>query len=410
VRKPYALAATAALTCTCMFLPAVGAASAATPSSAPAVAPGSTVPDQDPFYAAPADIASYTPGAIVAGRPVPGVNLFGIQVPVNAWQISYRTNDSHDQAELAVTTLVVPKTAWTGSGPRPVVSLQTPEDSVGTRCAPSYQIASGQDVQDAALGTQLLLANWAVAVPDFEGPKSVFLAGPQAGHAVLDGIRAVKQFNTAGIGSANPWALDGYSGGAEATGWAAQVQPSYAPEVKLAGAALGGTPSDPAAVASYIDGTAFAGFEFAAAYGIAAEFPEAGIAGLLNSRGQQDFASIKGTCELNILPAFLFRELSQDTTAADPLGVPSVAAVLRENTLGKAAPATPVYDYHADTDEIVPVGQDDTLAKDWCARGGTVQKVRDLLGEHVEEVAARAVSVEVFLASRFAGKDPATTC
>jgi hypothetical protein len=305
---------------------------------------------------------------------------------------------------------VVPKAAWTGAGKRPVVSLQTPEDSVGTSCAPSYQIATGQDVQDAALGAQLLAANWAVAVPDFEGPKSVFLAGPQAGHAVLDGIRAVKAFNTAGVGSANPWALDGYSGGAEATGWAAQLQPSYAPDVKLVGAAIGGLPSDPAAVGRYIDGTAFAGFEFAAAYGISTEFPEAGIAGLLNAKGRQDFASIKGTCELNILPAYAFRKLNEDTSVADPFSVPSVAAVLRTNTLGTAAPATPVYDYHADTDEIVPVGQDNTTVDNWCAAGGTVDKVRDLLGEHAEEVAFRAVSVEIFLANRFAGKPADNDC
>ncbi|SEG77141.1 Secretory lipase [Actinacidiphila yanglinensis] len=408
MRKPCALAVTAALACTCMFLPAAASASAAAPAAT--TAPGSTVPDQDPFYAAPGNIASYAPGAVVDSRPVPGVNLFGIDVPVNAWQISYRTNDSHGQPELAVTTLVVPKAAWTGSGPRPVVSLQTPEDSVGTSCAPSYQIATGKDVQDAALGAQLLLANWAVAVPDFEGPRSVFLAGPQAGHAVLDGIRAVKAFGTAGIGRDNPWALDGYSGGAEATGWAAQLQTSYAPEVKLAGAAIGGLPSDPAAVGSYIDGTAFAGFEFAAAYGIATEFPEAGIDGLLNSRGRQDFASIKGSCELTILPSYAFRRLNEDTTAADPLAVPSVAAVLRANTLGAAAPATAVYDYHADTDEIVPVGQDNDAVSGWCAAGGTVEKVRDLLGEHVEEVAARAVSVELFLADRFAHKPAPDNC
>lgn len=408
MRKPLALATTAALTCLCLVLPAAGATASAAPATA--AAPGSVVPDQDPFYAAPANIGQYAPGQVVASRPVPGVNLFGIQVPVNAWQIAYRTNDSHDQAELAVTTLVVPKSRWTGSGPRPVVSLQTPEDSLGTQCAPSYQIATGTDVQDAALGAQLLLANWAVALPDFEGPKSVFLAGPQAGHAVLDGIRAVKNFDQAGIGPANPWALDGYSGGAEATGWAAQLQPSYAPEVGLVGAAMGGTPSDPAAVGRYIDGTAFAGFEFAAAVGVGTEFPESGITGLLNSTGRSDFAKAAGTCEISLLATFPFRRLNQDTVASDPFSVPSVAAVLRANTLGATAPATPVYDYHADTDEIVPVGQDNTLTHAWCAGGGTVQKVRDLLGEHVEEVAARAVSVELFLAARFAGWSPSSNC
>jgi hypothetical protein len=410
VRKSLVIAATTVLTCTWAILPAAAAASAAPAAPAASVAPGSVVPDQDPFYAAPANIADLTPGQLVASRPVPGVNLFGIPVPVDAWQVSYRTSDSHGAPELAVTTLVVPKAAWTGHGPRPVVSLQTPEDSVGTQCAPSYQIATGTDVQDAALGAQLLLAGWAVALPDFEGPKSVFLAGPQAGHAVLDGIRAVKSFGTDGVGATNPWALDGYSGGAEATAWAAQLQPSYAPDVRLVGAAMGGTPSDPAAVARYIDGGPFAGFEFAASYGVAAEFPEAGINGLLNSNGQRDFAALKGQCEASILLGFAFKRLANDTVPSNPLAVPSVAAVLKADTLGTAAPSTPVYDYHADTDEIVPVGQDNTMVRAWCGRGATVQEARDLLGEHVEEVAARAVSVELFLAARFAGARPSSSC
>ncbi|MEU5883046.1 lipase family protein [Spirillospora sp. NPDC047279] len=48
-----------------------------------------------------------------------------------------------------------------------------------------------------------------------------------------------------GIGKSNPWTLNGYSGGANATGWAAQLQPAYAPDVTLKGIAMGGTPADP---------------------------------------------------------------------------------------------------------------------------------------------------------------------
>jgi hypothetical protein len=36
----------------------------------------------------------------------------------------------------------------------------------------------------------------------------------------------------------------GYSGGAIATGWAAQLQPTYAPELAFVGAVAGGTPAD----------------------------------------------------------------------------------------------------------------------------------------------------------------------
>jgi Secretory lipase len=413
MRTFLASAATAALACALALLPAAAggaAASAAPRPSTAAPAPGSVVPDQDPFYTAPANIGDYQPGQVVGSRPVPDVKVAGVSVPLDAWQISYRTNDSSDNPELAVTTLVVPEIPWLGGGSRPVVSLQSAEDSLGTACAPSYLIATGGDEEEIGLSAEHLLANWAVAYPDFEGPKSVFMAGPQAAHAVLDGIRAVRNFDTDGIGPSNPWALDGYSGGAEATGWAAQLQPSYAPDVKLVGAAIGGTPSDPAAVAQYMDGGAFSGFEFAAAYGIATEFPQAGIQGLLNSRGQQDFTKIDGECEITILGQFAFRTLNQDTTVTDPLAVPSVATVLQQDTLGVTAPSTPVYDYHANTDEIVPVGQDNTLVSNWCRDGGTVQEVRDAIGEHSEEAVARETSVQQFLSARFAGTTPTSSC
>ncbi|MFE9428549.1 lipase family protein [Kitasatospora sp. NPDC006697] len=403
--SPAAALLAALATCGALLLPLAAPAAAGS-----AAVPGSVPPDQDPFYAAPVDLGSYQPGQVVAGRPVPRPMLDWIPMPVDVWQIAYRSNDSHDRPELAVTSLVVPKAAWTGPGARPVVSLQSPEDSLGTQCAPSYLLATGQDNQDAALGVELLAANWAVAIPDHEGPRSVFLAGPQEGHAVLDGIRAVRNFAADGIGAANPWALTGYSGGANATGWAAELQPGYAPDVHLVGAAIGGTPAAPPAVASYLDGGPFAGFEFAAAYGVAAEWPESGITGLLNSRGQQDFAALRGSCESAVLNRFAFRRLAEDTTVTDPFGVPSVAAVLRQDTLGSRAPAVPVYDYHADTDEVVPVGQDDQLVADWCAKGATVQRERDLLGEHVEEAAARETAVSLYLAARFAGEAAPGSC
>jgi Secretory lipase len=381
-------------------------------SAAGAPVPGSVAPDQDPFYTGPAEIASYAPGQIVATRkftPKSGPSASS----VDAWQISYRTNDSHDQPELAVTSLLVPTKAWTGTGSRPVVSVQAAEDSTGTQCAPSYGLSSGTGVaalSSASFASPVINKNWAVAMPDFEGPKSVFMAGIQAGHAVLDGIRAVRKFNTDGIGTANPWALNGYSGGAEATGWAAELQPSYAPEIKLAGAAMGGTPGDPAAVARSLDGGLFSGFEAAATVSLAAEYPEAGIAGLINAQGAVALQNAHGKCVTDLLLGFPFKKLADYSTVPDPLSVPSVAAVLRKNTLGSTAPATPIYDYHANTDEIVPVAQDNALTKAWCSHGATVQTVRDAVGEHALEALVRGNDALSFLADRFAGKNPTSTC
>ncbi|NKZ04241.1 lipase family protein [Actinomadura latina] len=369
---------------------------------------GSVPPDQDPFYSAPADIGTYAPGRIVATRAI--VPKAGnLADTADAWQISYRTNDSHDRAELTVTTLLVPKKAWTGAGSRPAISVQAAEDSTGTQCAPSYGISSGSLVASSSVlfAAPLLDKGWAVAMPDFEGPKSVFMAGPQAGHAVLDGIRAVKNFGTGGLGK---WALNGYSGGAQATGWAAELQPSYAPDVELAGVTMGGTPADPGAVARSLDGGLFSGFEAAATVSLDAEFPEAGIQKLLNDKGRQAMADARGKCVTDLLTGFAFKKLADYSTVPDPLSVPSVAAMLKKNTMGSAAPGAPVFNYHANTDEIVPVGQANALVKAWCSKGATVQTVRDAIGEHALEALVRNNDVVAFLADRFAGKPAATMC
>ena len=66
----------------------------------------------------------------------------------------------------------------------------------------------------------------------------------------------------------------GYSGGTIAAGWAATLQPKYAPELKknLIGAALGGFVIT--ATAEATDGTLFAGLIPNALNGLANEFPD----------------------------------------------------------------------------------------------------------------------------------------
>ncbi len=90
---------------------------------------------------------------------------------------------------------------------------------------------------------------------------------------------------------------------------------------------------------------------------------------------------------------------------------PTVAPVLAEDTLGSVgAPSAPIYDYHADTDEVVPVGQDNTLTKHWCGRGATVQVVRDIIGEHALEGILHLGSTETFISNMFAGARPTNSC
>ncbi|MFC8384884.1 lipase family protein [Nocardia sp. NPDC057272] len=390
-----AAAATAALILG--VAPQFAAASPDTPGADAAV-------EQDPFRRPPADLASLRPGQIIGSRAATPV-LDGKAIPdTRGWQISYRSNDTDNEAIMAITTLIVPIAEWTGPGARPVVSQQFAQDSAGRQCAPSVSmsIASGNP-------GLFLDRNWAVAIPDHEGPRSAFMAGVSGGHIVLDGIRAVRNSGAGGIGAANPWALDGYSGGAQPTGWAAQLQPTYAPEVALKGVALGGLPADPAVVARNLDGHLFSGLMLAGLAGLSAEHPEAGIEEMLNEQGRAMLAVMRSSC-VEVITSYSLRKLGDYTQAPDPIAQPGPAAALRRHALGGAAPTAPVFSYHGNLDEVIPVGQADTAIRAWCSGGTPVRIVRSPITEHISEEIVNHQAAVQYLAERFDGKPGPSDC
>jgi hypothetical protein len=155
----------------------------------------------------------------------------------------YRTTNDEGQPEATVTTVLLPA----GTEPRGLLSYQVAEDAVAPQCAMSYVLRQGSGVAGANSQAEVYLIDaalaqgFAVSVPDYEGPGGDFGAARQPGYAVLDGIRAAEQFSPLGLpGQSTPVGIWGYSGGSLASGWAAQVQPSYAPELNLRGVAVGG--------------------------------------------------------------------------------------------------------------------------------------------------------------------------
>jgi hypothetical protein len=92
-------------------------------------------PASDPFYKPPSDYARFPLGAVLRARAV-SIGAFGdAPEKVSSWQLLYRTENTQGKSEATVATVLVPQTAWAG-GPRPLVSYQEAEDSLGTQCAP----------------------------------------------------------------------------------------------------------------------------------------------------------------------------------------------------------------------------------------------------------------------------------
>ena len=102
-----------------------------------------------------------------------------------------------------------------------------------------------------------LLQGYTVVVADTEGETTDFAAGPEYGINTLDSLRAALASPATGLPGTTKIGLIGYSGGAIATEWAAELAPSYAPDINqnLVGAAFGGVLVDPAHNLHYVSGS-----------------------------------------------------------------------------------------------------------------------------------------------------------
>jgi hypothetical protein len=383
-----------------------------------AQAPGPvTPPADDSFYLPPPGFSQAPDGAVLRSRAVTAT-AYGAPLPAHAWQLLYRSEDSAGAATAEVTTVMIPDTAWTGQGARPVVSYQTAEDSVGSRCAPSYAIRAGLAADSNAQGevgtmAGLLQKGWTVVTSDYEGPQSQFLVGRQEGHGVLDGIRAALSYRPDGLGSGDPVALWGYSGGAFASSWAAELQPRYAPELRFRGLAIGGDPAALLPSFAQVDGSYGFGLAIGGIIGLERAFPRGGIGAMFTSTGRQALAASGEDCTDELLARYPFGHIASYTYNQRPLDqTPLSRALVLNGPLGKGAPSaeTPVYDYHAIPDELVPVAVDDELVAGYCAAGVPVQKVRYSYGDHNSTLLTGAPGAEQFLADRFAGQPIVNSC
>ncbi|KAJ5460758.1 uncharacterized protein N7458_002310 [Penicillium daleae] len=378
---------------------------------------GPKPPSEDPFYQPPAGYESEEHGAILRQREISVAFLGLIPDPVKAYQLLYRTTAINGTAIAGVTTIFVPL----GAKKDRFLSFHTAYDSSATICNPSYNYQLGAAQTDIISSAEqlilqaYLLLGYIVTSPDYEGPDAAFGPGHLEGMGVLDSMRAVSSFETLGLTSAKPMIVGaGYSGGAIATGWAASLQPTYAPELDIKGWVQGGTPANLTGTLVFIDNTLFSGFIPAAVAGIA--MPSAYGAELnpiinkiLTAKGAQALATARTTCAVGDLIAF--PEMSLLSTEIQSLGdrllyEPTVQQVLSKNMLGvnkTEIPTAPVFVYHATQDEVIPYSNASTMVNSWCNNGVSVKFTTFATGGHATtEVVALPDAIN-FVEAAFAG-------
>ena len=348
------------------------------PSQDPALA--AATPLGEPWFDPPPGYESLPPGTVLNTR---NVTVGPLITPVHSTQILYRTTDSKNRPVAAATTVIVPTAPWAGAGSRPVVAYNMAINSLGHTCAPSWTLPRGLAKEIPAV--QLFLAkNYAVVVTDHEGPRQAYAAGRMAGHAVLDALRAMVRLPELGLPAQSPIAMTGYSGGAIASGWAAQLEPTYAPDVNIVGTAIGGPPVDYRILLSSMNGTNGASTLFLAAVtGVAREYPE--IFQLMNANGLRLAQLAKDMCVTLLAPGGVVAPIPVQALSDVPNvdRTPIAEEVIRHTRMGgDLAPTTPVFIYQGQHEFWIPREGAERLYDEWCANGAEV-RLELYAGEHV---------------------------
>jgi pimeloyl-ACP methyl ester carboxylesterase len=368
----------------------------------------------DGFYEPPDPLPPGQPGDVIRSRPVVAPAFPGA---AGVWHILYRSSDINGMPIAVSGTVLVPRAST--AGVRPVVVVTPSTRGTPDKCAPSkqYQGSSaspeGPDYE-VPIVTQLLARGIVVAVTDYQGQGTPgltsYLVGRPEGYAGLDAARAAGRLPGTGLTKGGPVGIAGYSQGGQAAGWAAQLQPEYAPELNLVGVALGGVPADMNVEVDFLFANTGAFFALGAISGLDFAYPELALdEKYLTARGVEVMHEIR---EVDCWEALKKWDgvSTSELTRPDVLTVPAWRQRFATSRLGTRPLPAPAYLYHGTADDLVPLSQFELLRGAWCGQSQAVE-LQEFPGmNHVQALQAGTVPAVQWLADRFAGRPAPDTC
>ncbi|MEU5085322.1 lipase family protein [Streptomyces sp. NPDC021356] len=428
------LLAAAVAAASCLGVQALPAAAAT--GSGPVVSRGVTIPE---FYNPPAQLPA-ADGALIRSEHLPlALSLPSLDGPLpgRATRLMYKSTDSNG-APVAVTGAYIEPTApWKGTGARPLVVVAPGTMGQGDQCAASLGLEHPLSLNGRTVSVgyedlsvyRLLAQGTAVVVTDYVGLGATdrlhtYVNRVDGAHAVLDAARAARAVAGASVTAASRVGLFGYSQGGGATAAAAELQPSYAPDVPLAGTYAGAPPADLTEVTEGIDGSELAGALGWSLNGFLQTDPELRpiAEAHLNAAGKAALADLSTMCVGDAILHYGYAKSTKWTTDGKSLGAiigadATLRAFLDTQRIGRLEPAGPVRVATGVSDDLVPHGQARQLAVDWCRKGADVtyapvvlpNVVSPLLNHFGPLLADQGTAVS-WLTDRLAGKPAPSNC
>ncbi|MEV5815065.1 lipase family protein [Streptomyces mutabilis] len=392
--RPRTLAAAiaVALALGAQAVPAAAAdGTSAGPATATEVSRGIEIPA---FYTPPASLPE-ADGALVRSEPLRlalSLPSLGGPLPGRATRLMYKSTDANGEPVAVTGAYIEPSARWRGDGPRPMVAVAPGTMGQGDQCAASMALEhplrfNGETVsvgyEDLSI-YRLLLRGVAVVVTDYVGLGATdrlhtYVNRVDGAHAVLDAVRAARSLDSASVTSDSRVGLFGYSQGGGAAAAAAELQPSYAPDVPLAGTYAGAPPADLVEVTEAIDGGDLAGALGWSLNGFLQSEPALRpIADrYINPAGEEALKDLSTMCVGDALFAYGGDSSTAWTKTGQSLGdviraEPALQDFLAEQRIGALKPDSPVRVATGVSDDLVPHDQSRQLAVDWCRKGAKV--------------------------------------
>jgi fermentation-respiration switch protein FrsA (DUF1100 family) len=294
----------------------------------------------------------------------------GARLRARVWRILYRSQAATGEPTAVSGTVLLPLSRSRSA--RPLIGYAVGTHGIGDAAAPSRLLARGLD-WEAGLIALILARGWAVAITDYQGLGTpgdhTYMVGRALGPNVLDAMRAARALAPDELPAEGPAAIVGYSEGGAAAAWAAQLQPTYAPDVPLTAVAAGAAAADVETAGPSLEGSFFSFFIAYGGIGYSAAYPELDIDSYVVPAARPGIAALR---ESSVLQAALWGpRFARASELTDPnvLELPEWRARLRENRLGTIAPEAPVLLHHARRDQIVSFVQSINLRDDWQRLG-----------------------------------------
>lgn len=388
-------------------------------------------PSKDPWYSAPEGWEAAKPGDILRTR-VHAYPTINIRNAIDTFQVLYRTEDTLSNASWSVATVFIPKSHKNCLDPQSpaynvsscshaIVTYEVPSDSADPDAAPSYLLQMREPYGEMR---DMLARGWFVLVPDYEGPQASFCAGVQSGHATLDAARAVLR-----IAGQFGLRMDkvklgmwGYSGGAFAAEFAAELAAAYAPELTIDASVIGGSAPNLTTVDERMNRRDTAGLVVTSILGITVQQPAArtfllgqlhptgpyNATGFLNGTTMTGAAALTAYSDQNIFDYFVH--------GRDDWTNPALQDVINSDAVMglHGVPHMPSFYYKAEHDEMSPVNETAAMIAKFCRKGANILFHRNTLGGHNDELWSGRLRALAYLSAKLDGHGnitiPATGC